>query len=364
MQIHVNKVEPAINKQEKMSLSSLLVENNIELETLLNFMPDIVYLIDGNGNILFINDEVEKYGLKMESLIGINIFDIIHPEDTEKSSYIIKERRSTEERSKSVVIRFQKDINEPIPFEIKSNEFGTGPFFKLNAKGIYENGIPSTDNFIGTIGIARDITEKLKAQKILAESECHFRTIAENSTDIIIRFDKDFKHLYANPAIETSTGIKAEDYIGKTNRELNFPPEICEFWESRIENVFKTGKPYTERLEFSGINGRNVFDCKLIPELITDGVPQTVLSISRDITDLVEIQEKNKQIIDELSEAARDVRTLSGMLPICSYCKKIRNDKGYWEQIENYIRSRSDIEFSHGICPECMEKYYKKYLNK
>jgi PAS domain S-box-containing protein len=364
MPTHPEKVEPADKLSENNPITNLLGNNNLEFESLLNFMPDIVYMIDGDGNILFINDEVEKYGLKAESLKGINIFDIIHPEDAEKSSCIVKERRSSKERSKSVVIRFRKDINESIPFEIKANELSSVSFFKLNAKGIYENGIPSAGNFIGTIGIARDITEKVKAENILAESETKFRTIAENSPDVIIRFDRELRHLYANPVIETSTGIKAVNFIGKTHRELNFPTELCEYWESKIENVFKTGKAHSERYEYTGINGRNVFDWKLIPELITDGVPKTVLSISRDITDLIEIQEKNKLIIEELSEAARDVRTLSGLLPICSYCKKIRNDKGYWEQIENYIRSRSDIEFSHGICPDCMDKYYKKYLNK
>lgn len=55
----------------------------------------------------------------------------------------------------------------------------------------------------------------------------------------------------------------------------------------------------------------------------------------------------------ELQEALDKVKTLSGLLPICSWCKKIRDDKGYWRQIENYIRERSSAEFSHSICPEC-----------
>jgi hypothetical protein len=52
------------------------------------------------------------------------------------------------------------------------------------------------------------------------------------------------------------------------------------------------------------------------------------------------------------------VKTLSGLLPICSYCKKIRDDKGYWNQIEAYIRDRSEAEFSHSICQECANKYH------
>jgi hypothetical protein len=61
---------------------------------------------------------------------------------------------------------------------------------------------------------------------------------------------------------------------------------------------------------------------------------------------------------NELQKALSEIKTLSGLLPICSSCKKIRDDKGYWNQIELYIRDRSEAEFSHGICPPCAEKLY------
>ena len=61
---------------------------------------------------------------------------------------------------------------------------------------------------------------------------------------------------------------------------------------------------------------------------------------------------------EELTNALKSVKKLSGLLPICSYCKKIRDDKGYWKQIEAYIRDHSEAEFSHGVCDECARKYY------
>lgn len=67
--------------------------------------------------------------------------------------------------------------------------------------------------------------------------------------------------------------------------------------------------------------------------------------------------EKEKLII-ELKDALRKVKTLSGLLPICASCKKIRDDQGYWNQIESYIQIRSDAEFSHSICPDCAKKLY------
>jgi DNA-binding NtrC family response regulator len=67
-----------------------------------------------------------------------------------------------------------------------------------------------------------------------------------------------------------------------------------------------------------------------------------------------------KQLIAELEEALSKVKTLSGLLPICSACKKIRDDKGYWSQVEGYIQKHTDAQFTHSYCPECTEKYLAK----
>jgi len=68
------------------------------------------------------------------------------------------------------------------------------------------------------------------------------------------------------------------------------------------------------------------------------------------------LNDQNLQLIEELSATLREIQTLQGLIPICCYCKKIRNDTGYWDQIEHYIQSRSKATFSHGICPDCRKK--------
>ena len=70
------------------------------------------------------------------------------------------------------------------------------------------------------------------------------------------------------------------------------------------------------------------------------------------------VQFEKDKLIFELKDALRKVKTLSGLLPICAACKKIRDDQGYWNQIESYIQTRSDAEFSHSICPDCAKKLY------
>ena len=72
-------------------------------------------------------------------------------------------------------------------------------------------------------------------------------------------------------------------------------------------------------------------------------------------------EEEREKLIGELQEALAKVKLLSGLLPICASCKKIRDDNGYWNQIESYIREHSEAEFSHGICPECAKKLYPGY---
>ena len=79
---------------------------------------------------------------------------------------------------------------------------------------------------------------------------------------------------------------------------------------------------------------------------------------SRDITERRRIENERERLIAELQKALVQVKTLSGFIPICSSCKKVRNDSGYWEQVEAYISTRSEAEFSHSICPDCARKLY------
>lgn len=73
---------------------------------------------------------------------------------------------------------------------------------------------------------------------------------------------------------------------------------------------------------------------------------------------MVEVQEKLLEKNRELSHALAEIKTLRGIVPICASCKSIRDDKGFWNQVEVYVRDHSEAEFSHSICPDCMKKWY------
>ncbi len=89
-----------------------------------------------------------------------------------------------------------------------------------------------------------------------------------------------------------------------------------------------------------------------------DGSLAGYVFIVRDITEQKKAEAEREALIEELQEALANVRTLKGLVPICSGCKKIRNDKGYWQQVEGYIKEHTEADFSHGICDDCAKKLY------
>lgn len=86
--------------------------------------------------------------------------------------------------------------------------------------------------------------------------------------------------------------------------------------------------------------------------------------LSEEIAERRLSEKEREKLIEELQQALVEVKTLSGLLPICASCKKIRDDKGYWNQIEIYIRDHSDAKFSHSICPDCKQRLYGEYLKE
>jgi hypothetical protein len=84
------------------------------------------------------------------------------------------------------------------------------------------------------------------------------------------------------------------------------------------------------------------------------------LLINKQAFEIGQQNEKNEKLVSELKSALVEVKTLGGLLPICASCKKIRDDKGYWNQLESYIEKHSDASFSHGMCPKCSDELYGK----
>jgi hypothetical protein len=89
-----------------------------------------------------------------------------------------------------------------------------------------------------------------------------------------------------------------------------------------------------------------------------------IAGISPLFTTIKQAEEKQRNLVVKLQEALAKIKTLSGILPICASCKKIRDDRGYWNQVEAYVRDHSEAEFSHSICPECAKKLYPDFFKE
>ena len=76
------------------------------------------------------------------------------------------------------------------------------------------------------------------------------------------------------------------------------------------------------------------------------------------------LSDKQDELISQLKKALKEIKTLSGLLPICAKCKKVRDDKGYWHMVESYISSHADVEFTHSFCPECLKELFSEFVEE
>ena len=135
--------------------------------------------------------------------------------------------------------------------------------------------------------------------------------------------------------------------------------EVCR----RIRTINTDEPPYIIMLTIKDdktdiISGLNAGADDYLTKPFDPGELRARIAVGRRI---IEMQEKMLCNIQKLNQALEQIKTLKGILPICSFCKKIRNDKGYWDQLEAYISHHTDAEFSHSICPECVIEYYPEF---
>ncbi len=122
-----------------------------------------------------------------------------------------------------------------------------------------------------------------RSHAALRQSEAIFRGMVEALPDVVMRFDREGRHLFASENVRDAVGIEASSFLGKTHRELGFPETLCQFFADALRVAFDTGKPYETEFAFDGLRGEAVHNWRLMPEF-DDGVVRSVLSLSRDVT--------------------------------------------------------------------------------
>ena len=165
----------------------------------------------------------------------------------------------------------------------------------------------------------------------------------------IARFDGHFQRL--NPAWETTLGFSREELQATPMFEFVHPED-----RERTLDQNRRVRSGEQALAFE-----NRYRCKdgsyrwLLWNARADLDHEVIYSVARDITDRKQLEQEREQLLSELQGALAEVRELQKTLPICMYCKKIRDDENYWETVEAYISHHTNTTFSHAICPACYE---------
>ena len=189
----------------------------------------------------------------------------------------------------------------------------------------------------------------------------YLAAIVESSEDAIYGKTLDSMISSWNPAAERLFGYSAAEIIGQSIvalYPLNRRDELLDSLSS-IRRGETVGLVETERLHKDG---------RVVPVSITispikdiHGAIIGASTIARDISRQKQAEQERRLLHDRLFEATDHVRKLGGMLPICASCKRIRDDEGYWQQVETYISRHSEVIFSHGLCPKCAVDYERQF---
>jgi PAS domain S-box-containing protein len=182
--------------------------------------------------------------------------------------------------------------------------------------------------------------------------------VLDESTDPIFNILADGTYRYVNRAFSRHFDREPHEVIGQRIYDI-FSPEEAEKRMTVLRQSFATAQTivFEVRVPMTRDADR-YFLTSVKPIMDSEGRVGSVVCISKDITDRKRVEQDRESLIQELQAALAQVRTLSGLLPICASCKNIRDDQGYWIQIETYLHNHSGADFTHGICPDCQKRLY------
>ena len=195
---------------------------------------------------------------------------------------------------------------------------------------------------------------KMSSQQSNVDEERFF----DLSIDMLcfLDFNGHFKRL--NPAWERTLGFSREELMSRPFIEFVHPDDRQRTLDQNA--AVRSGG--------NALGFENRYLCKdgsyrwLRWNAAPDSASRVIYSVARDVTGIKQAEEERERLVRELQTALAEVRTLQEILPICSYCRKIRDDENYWHTVEGYISEHTGSRFSHSICPSCMENHVEPNL--
>ncbi len=212
--------------------------------------------------------------------------------------------------------------------------------------------------------VNESLTIEIAERRATEERLRQFSRAVEQSPCSIVITDTKGGIEYVNPKFTEVTGYSAAEVYGENPRVLKSgvnPPEFyLELWRT-----LEDGREWRGEFHNRKKNGDYFWEmASLSPIRNAEGKVTHYLAIKEDITQRKEIEVEREHLIVELQEAIAKVKTLSGLLPICASCKKIRDDGGYWNTVELYVEQHSAATFTHGLCPECAHRLYPEVFEE
>jgi PAS domain S-box-containing protein len=200
--------------------------------------------------------------------------------------------------------------------------------------------------------------QRKRAEDGLRESEALFRNLFEHHAAVKLIIDPDTGNII-------DANVTAAEFYGWTRAQLRQMriQDINTLSPEEVKREMEKARAH-ERIHFEFRHRRadgSIRDVDVFSSKIEAKGKDLLYSVIHDITDRKRAEEELKEERRRLQKALDDVRTLRGIVPICASCKKIRDDKGYWNQVEKYVTEHSEAQFSHGMCPECLKKFYPDF---
>ena len=185
-----------------------------------------------------------------------------------------------------------------------------------------------------------------------AELEARFFDL---SIDMLcmLDFSGHFKRL--SPSWERTLGFRREELMSRPFIEFVHPDD-----RERTLNQNAAVRRGGQALGFE-----NRYQCKdgsyrwLRWNATSDASWSVIYSVARDVTEVKQAEEERERLVHELQTALAEVKTLQEILPLCSFCRKVRDDENYWDTVENYVSAHTSTLFSHSICPTCLETHFE-----
>jgi PAS domain S-box-containing protein len=333
---------------ERKSAEEALRHERTLLRTVIDNLPDGIYAKDTSCRKTLANlADLHNMGRQSEAeVLGKDDFDFFAKDVAEK---FFADDQSVLQTGKPVVNKEEYLIDS----EGQKRWLLTSKIPLEDAEG----------RIVGLVGIGRDITKRRIAEEALRESAEKFRFVFENAYDGMSIFEET-PDRQQRRLVECNT--RYAEMSGRSREELlriGIASNLASTLTVDDRQSVEHGAVFSGSFSWNRPDGKdNIIEYTAVP-IKMQGKTFTI-GIDRDVTERRKTEAEREKLIAELQSALSDVRTLSGLVPICANCKKIRDDKGYWTQLERYIQERSAARFSHGICPDCMKKLYPDLTSK